>query len=1138
MSSEIENLYKQAEKAEKSHDFEVALECYQKILGTDPQEDHAYYGLANVYAIRGLVSQVVQQYLRLADVLEGKGQLDGALEVCQWVISIEPGGTQSRLKLIDLLEKQSKRKDAERQALILSRIFSALGHGEQAVDLLQKRRELDPDNPELALQLGEIYIKQGQIAEGIALYKTIARELLNRRDYSRALDALRRIKALRNEDLENLSSLGEVYIYLGKLEEAKAEFRLILRQDLNHIGALSQLGLIAKLQGAWDEARLPFRKIVELDPGNAYGRECFAEVNEVLGNPTEAIKHYLIAGEIYEKNNENDKAVEVYQNILALDLEHIASRSRLEALGGAPVPRSREAVQAARRKSEVAARPAHVQELEEPSPVQPAMEADAAEEVPAGDESRSSKWVLSERQSPKPILTRLREQPPQGKEGRRQDEEAPQPVANLVPEIELPQPDRVVEAEAPQSEIETPAVVVEPDPEPVAQQPEPIEEISAPSEPEPEVATAAAAPEQVEEPRGAESHPPGIPETPELRSARQLYSQGKVSAAIQKCKEALKGNDDGLGWETLLAEICFESGLLEEALGYYKDLVSKRKDPVLLQKLAELNLFLGNGDDWLEASLARATLLRGAGQVQEAMEEAGRVLAASPNNIKARQLFIAVLKEQALNPLAIYHQRLLVESLESSNALGDLIPVYLQLLDSKPDALPIRYKLALCYQELGKVAEAKIQFLLLSTHYGARGERDKEADHLSRALELDPADEGIMQRLRDVYAHLGRKLPALELEMRLGDFALAQGNGDDALASFNKVLEADPDNIECLARVTDLYIKRKAGEKALESGKRLGDLYVKQKESRKAVELYQNLLRLEPENLSLHRGLASLFSQENQPKEALQEFVNLGHLAANKAQFDDALDAYRQVLTLDPSNKDARYQMGVILADHKNNLDAALAEFKKVRSLDPHHAAALSRLAKGYAAQGDLESALPFVNDLIRLDPANKALLDEFSRELETRLQKDPENAALHFSYGVLCRQTGRLKEAISEFQLVAKKSPELALRAYAYQGYCWEEKAVLENDESLYPSALKVYKKGLDTKGYKDEDYLELKYALAKLHETTGKLQEAIPLYQEVLAVDMEYKDARDRKKQLEEEISSGKVTRLPASRRQESAP
>lgn len=339
MSPEIEHLYKQAEEAEKSRNFEAAVACYQKIVDADPADDHAHYALAHLHAVLGRPRQVVQQYLHLAGALAGKGHAEESLEACAWAISIEPSGEQPRLKLIELLENQGNEDEAEKHALILSRIFSEAGHGEKSIALLEHRVMHNPDNPEIGLHLGETHIKQGHIPEGIAVYKTIAEELLRRRDYSRALDVFKRIKALKNKDIENLLALGELFYQLGRMEEAQAEFRLVLHQDWDHAGALCWLGLIAKAQGAWSEARAAFRKMVDIEPENALGRKSYAEVCEFLGDPEAAIEHYMAAGELYEKSGDRQKAVDLYQNALYLSPEQPDAVARLQALGAPAVPR-------------------------------------------------------------------------------------------------------------------------------------------------------------------------------------------------------------------------------------------------------------------------------------------------------------------------------------------------------------------------------------------------------------------------------------------------------------------------------------------------------------------------------------------------------------------------------------------------------------------------------------------------------------------------------------------------------------------------------------------------------------------------------------------------------------------------------
>ena len=1182
----MDSLYKEAEKAEKSGAYEEALESLQKILQQNPDEEHAYYSAANLYAIRGLIPQVIQQYLKLSDVLEAKGQLDGALEVCNWVISIDPTGTQARLKLIDLLEKKGRKQEVLQQSLNLSRIFSVLGHGEKALELLQKQREQDPDNPDLLFQLGEIHIKQGQIGDGIALYKVVAREMLKQENYPLALDALKRIKAIKPDDLENLSSLGTVYLETGKLDEAKIEFRLILRTDLNHIGALTQLGMIAKMQGSWEEAKLPFRKITELDPNNTSGRENYAEINEVLGNQVEAIKHYLAAAELYEKEGNPAKAGEIYQNILALDPDHTTAQKKLQTLNLPAVPKKR-SLEIRTIKSSQGAVP-HEVETEKETPEEKSsplilktgfkskLHPEKEKQIPSSKLKSPIPQQLEggiPRTKPgfKPILTHAKDETSASlsQESLPKLETVPAPPSipkeiDSPPSTEAPKFIYVEQSPNSESSVESNLEIKEssyaaqkqpapqeifsltqkqPAPQEIfsltQEQPTPQETLPSTQE-QPLELTPVLSSNQYEQPASIQekSNISAIESLQEsLRSdIQQLLKQNRMVHAIQLCKDTLKENPENRNLKIALGEIYLQNGFLDEALQLFKEASKDSRDDYVFKKMGEIFLLKEDGDQWAEAVTRAADLQISSGKVTDGIESLLQILAWNPEYHPAHQILIPALKDKDLSLFSLYHFKLMVSSLESSNSITDLIQAYQQMLESNPDAFLIRRKLALCYQELGRFAEAKQEFLILSTHYGASGDRNKEAESLERAIELDNHDVGIINRLRDVYAELGKQEESLKLELSLGDIAKEKEDFQGALTSYKKILEKNENDADALSRVVEIYIKQRNTTEALDAAKRLESIYEKIKDFKNGIDLYKSLIELVPDSIDLHESLARLYIQNNQNREAVQEFMTAGHLSSSQAMFDQAIEAYRHALSLDGTNKDARYQLGVILSDHKNNLEAALSEFKKVRSFDPHHTAALSRLAKGYVSQEKFETALEYIHELIKLDSANKNLIEEFLKDTEIKLQKDPNNQILRFGFGLFSMESGEPDKAIREFQTIIKKSPDLALKGYFYQGICWEEKARLEKDDILYQNALRVYKKGLELKGYKEEEYLELKYALANLYENLGKIQEALPYFQEILTIDMEYKDARDRKKQLEEELKSGKVTRLPSSRRQES--
>ena len=86
----------------RNQQFDAAIETFQSILQKELTLEEPYYKLAELFAVRGLVPQTISQYLKLINLLEKKGELDGALEICKWVMDLDPSNTKARLKSIDI----------------------------------------------------------------------------------------------------------------------------------------------------------------------------------------------------------------------------------------------------------------------------------------------------------------------------------------------------------------------------------------------------------------------------------------------------------------------------------------------------------------------------------------------------------------------------------------------------------------------------------------------------------------------------------------------------------------------------------------------------------------------------------------------------------------------------------------------------------------------------------------------------------------------------------------------------------------------------------------------------------------------------------------------------------------------------
>lgn len=273
MSQEMETLLKEADAHLQSKEWALAQEKYERALEADPQSEEACRKLTEVYAVLGLFPRVQEMHLKLMEILEAQGDLASAADMAVTALKLNPRSVDVRKKLIQIYRAQGKAAEATDLAMHLSRLLITLGESDNAIMLLQEIHEKEPDNLEMGLELAEAYIQHGHIPEGIGQYHKIAEAYLSKEEYAPAAQVYARMKVVQAEDLDLLFTLGNLYVNLGRFDDAESEFRAILRRNLDNIKVLSALANVCQLKGQPGDAILAYRKILAISPQDETAKE-------------------------------------------------------------------------------------------------------------------------------------------------------------------------------------------------------------------------------------------------------------------------------------------------------------------------------------------------------------------------------------------------------------------------------------------------------------------------------------------------------------------------------------------------------------------------------------------------------------------------------------------------------------------------------------------------------------------------------------------------------------------------------------------------------------------------------------------------------------------------------------------------
>ena len=158
-------------------------------------------------------------------------------------------------------------------------------------------------------------------------------------------------------------------------------------------------------------------------------------------------------------------------------------------------------------------------------------------------------------------------------------------------------------------------------------------------------------------------------------------------------------------------------------------------------------------------------------------------------------------------------------------------------------------------------------------------------------------------------------------------------------------------------------------------------------------------------------------------------FNNLGFAYTNLDRLDEALEAYRQVLALDPDNVAAKINSGVIYFKQDQEEQAAKM-FESALLVDPSNKNALTmwtisleELAE--EQRGDLTSAATG-DDSLKVMEAVKTTLNEAVRVYRQAIETHPEEKNFVYNLGVLyARDLKNFQAAKPLFQRVTELDPE-----------------------------------------------------------------------------------------------------------------
>jgi len=168
------------------------------------------------------------------------------------------------------------------------------------------------------------------------------------------------------------------------------------------------------------------------------------------------------------------------------------------------------------------------------------------------------------------------------------------------------------------------------------------------------------------------------------------------------------------------------------------------------------------------------------------------------------------------------------------------------------------------------------------------------------------------------------------------------------------------------------------------------------------------------------------------------EFVEEGNKYAGERQYDQAVDAYRQAIKLDPTLAAAYHALGRVYVNMGRAADA-LGPMRTAIRLDPENAIAHVNLGITLENLRHFDEALTELNEAKRLNPQNATIHNELGNLLNNFMARpsealpeyqeasrlDPGDAAVQHNLGLTLIELGKSAQAIGPLQEALRLEPQ-----------------------------------------------------------------------------------------------------------------
>lgn len=253
-----------ARKHQSRGQYDKAIAQYKKLVDADKRDVRSLLKIGDLYVRKGDRGSAIETYQRVAEHYAAQGFFLKAIAVYKQILKLDPSRLEAQVQLGEMYEQLQLISDAMSVFEDVSNGFMRAGDTDEALRMLGKMVELDPEHIPVRIKYAEALSRAGRTLEAADEFEQGAQLLKDQGRLDDFIKVAERLLYHRSNDVRVARELAETYIERRDPKRALAKLQLCFKADPRDVSTLSLLAEAFLMLSQTDKAISVYREIARI----------------------------------------------------------------------------------------------------------------------------------------------------------------------------------------------------------------------------------------------------------------------------------------------------------------------------------------------------------------------------------------------------------------------------------------------------------------------------------------------------------------------------------------------------------------------------------------------------------------------------------------------------------------------------------------------------------------------------------------------------------------------------------------------------------------------------------------------------------------------------------------------------------